>query len=332
MASEARSVESLEAELKSVRVGIAALERQPELMRERESARQSPRRGGGVETPREATSRCLPSTREVTAPLAAEGVGCDNVTPVTVAPRLSDSPQDASTELAIVSSGCSEQAREKGGEDAVPDRRRIVIPGEELTGQIADSQEQRPNVEDVTFEAAGRTEPDHRSQCDAVCGQSAAGASGSQSDDDAMSRREQPVVALPRGEQTKRQQRDELLLDASVCPACPASLVLHRTKGTRLPVSAEKGNPGKQDDELPEIEHLFVPAKQHERPVEGRGFSSYEVSYASGAGKGPLAGEELPGEISRRREAKQSFLNGRREFPPTQVESPAKARRSFLFT
>lgn len=140
MASEARSVESLEAELKSVREGIAALERQLELMQERNRVRQSPLHGGGLETPREATSRCLPTTCEVTAPLAAEVVGCDNVTPVTVTPRLPDSPQDASNELLSVNSGCSEQAREEGGEDAVPDWRGIVIPGEEPTGQISDSQ------------------------------------------------------------------------------------------------------------------------------------------------------------------------------------------------
>lgn len=55
------------------------------------------------------------------------------------------------------------------------------------------------------------------------------------------------------------------------------------------------------------------------------------MPYASGAGKCPLASDRFLGEIARSGEAKQSCSYGRREFPLTQVGSPAKARCKFLF-
>ncbi|KAH9376230.1 hypothetical protein HPB48_016832 [Haemaphysalis longicornis] len=64
MASKNRSVEAMEAELRAVRENIRDLERELELMEQRERARQLPRRGAAEQKLCEATPHCQPSTDE----------------------------------------------------------------------------------------------------------------------------------------------------------------------------------------------------------------------------------------------------------------------------
>ncbi|KAH9363054.1 hypothetical protein HPB48_014164 [Haemaphysalis longicornis] len=145
MASNNRSVEAMEAELRAVRENIRDLERELELMEQRERARQLPRRGAAEQKLCEATPHCQPSTEEA-AVSEAGGRAC--VAPVAAAAGVHEPPPDPVAGWSVNSD--SEKDRETARECLVSRRCGIAIPGAELSGQLANAQEPGPADEAVT--------------------------------------------------------------------------------------------------------------------------------------------------------------------------------------
>ncbi|KAH9365670.1 hypothetical protein HPB48_003072 [Haemaphysalis longicornis] len=144
MASKNRSVEAMEAELRAVRENIRHLERELELMEQRERARQLPRRGAAEQKLCEATPHCQPSTDEA-AVSEAGGRAC--VAPVAAAAGVHEPPPDPAAGWSVYSD--REKDRETARECLVSRRCGIAIPGAEPSGQLANAQEPGPADEAV---------------------------------------------------------------------------------------------------------------------------------------------------------------------------------------
>ncbi|KAH9376855.1 hypothetical protein HPB48_009763 [Haemaphysalis longicornis] len=149
MASKNRSVEAMEAELRAVRENIRDLERELELMEQRERARQLPRRGAAEQKLCEATPHCQPSTDEA---VVSEAGGRACVAPVAAAAGVHEPPPDPAAGWSVNSD--SEKDRETARECLVSRRCGIAIPGAEPSGQLANAQEPGPADEAVTVKAA----------------------------------------------------------------------------------------------------------------------------------------------------------------------------------